>query len=279
MTTSARRSLLAVFAHPDDESFGPGGTLARCADDGVDVHLICATRGEVGESDLEDLGDCEDLACRREQELRCAAEILGAKSVDVLDYRDSGMAGTPANRHPDALLQADVREVAARIAERARELTPQVVLTFGPFGGYGHPDHIAVHNATVAAWQLLGRRGQPPKLFFTTFSPVLLRWTVRLMPLWGGDPRAAGKNRDVDLAEILRRQLPVTTRIDIAQQYERKQRAAACHSTQLSGPSSFMGRMPEWLIQRLQSAEYFHRAHPTFGKQARIQSDLFEGIE
>jgi LmbE family N-acetylglucosaminyl deacetylase len=272
------QTLLAVFAHPDDESFGPGGTLARYGAEGVAVHLICATRGEVGESDVDELGDCEDLACRREEELRCAADVLGLKAVHLLDYQDSGMAGSPANRHPRALVQADRDALAEQVADLMRRLRPQVVLTFDPFGGYGHPDHIAMHRAAVAAFERLPEGERPQKLYFTTFPRTTLRWAVRLMPLFGANPEAVGKNKDINLRAVLDHELPVTTRVDIGDYYEVKQQAGACHSSQLSGPGSFWGRLPRWLVRRMQSTETFHRAAPPFRRGERVERDLFARV-
>jgi LmbE family N-acetylglucosaminyl deacetylase len=271
------RTLLAIFAHPDDESFGPGGTLAKYAAEGVAVHLLCATLGEAGNSDTSDLNECEDLACRREQELRCAASILGLAEVHILGYRDSGMSGSPANQHPRALVRAEPDVLAGQVAELMRRLRPQVVLTFGPFGGYGHPDHVAMHRATVAAFEWLREDERPQKLYFTTLSQTSLRWVMRLMPLFGMDPEAVGKNRDVNLRAALAHELPVTARIDISAYYEVKQRAAACHSSQLSGPGSFWGRLPRWLERCWQSTETFHRAVPPFRRGERRERDLFAG--
>jgi LmbE family N-acetylglucosaminyl deacetylase len=255
------RILLAVFAHPDDETFGPGGTLARYAAQGVAVHLICATRGEAGESDLADLGDCEDLACRREKELRCAAEILGLAEIHLLGYRDSGMAGSAANRHPQALVQADPGVLAGQVADLMRSLRPQVVLTFDAYGGYGHPDHIAMHNAAVAAFERLPEGERPQKLYFTVFP----RTTV-------------GKNRDINLRAALEHELPITTRVDVSATYDVKQRAAACHSSQSSGPGSFWGRLPRWLVRRWQATETFYRARPAFQPGERMERDLFAEV-
>jgi LmbE family N-acetylglucosaminyl deacetylase len=271
------QTLLAIFAHPDDETFGPGGTLARYAAAGVAVHLLCATRGEAGESDASDLGECEDLACRREQELRCAAGILGLAEVHLLAYRDSGMSGSPANWHPRALAQAVPNVLAEQVADLLCRLRPQVVLTFDPFGGYGHPDHIAMHRATVAACARMPERVRPQKLYFTTFPSAAFRWIVRLMPLFGVNPEAVGKNRDINLRAALEHALPVTTRISISTTYEVKQRAAACHSSQQSGPGSFWGRLPRWPVRRWQSTETFHRAMPPFQRGERIERDLFAG--
>ena len=273
------RTLLAVFAHPDDEAFGPGGTLAKYAAEGVAVHLICATRGEVGESDLADLDGGEDLASRREQELRCAASVLGLAEVHLLDYRDSGMAGSPTNQHPQSLAQAAPDVVAGEVAGLVRHLRPEVVLTFDPYGGYGHPDHIAVHRATVAAFKRMSSQdGHPQKLYFTAFPRSLLRWAVRLMPLFGMDPTAVGKNRDINLRAALEYELPITTRVDISAAYDVKQQASECHASQLSGPGSIFGRMPRWLVRRLQSSETFHRSVPPHRQDEHVERDLFAGV-
>src|SRR5512135_2396443 len=146
-------TLLAVLAHPDDETFGMGGTLALYARKGYAVHLVCATRGEVGTVDPEFLSGGRSVAELREGELRCAAEHLGLASVHFLGYRDSGMPGSPDNRHPDAQVAHPVDEVAGKIVKSMRELKPDVVLTFDPIGGYRHPDHIHVHQATNLAFE------------------------------------------------------------------------------------------------------------------------------
>jgi LmbE family N-acetylglucosaminyl deacetylase len=268
------RTLLAVFAHPDDETFGPGGTLARYAAEGTNVHLICATRGDAGTNDLENLDGHEDLASRRERELACAADVLGLAGVHMFKYRDSGMAGSPTNRHPRALAQADPDVLTGQVADVMRTLRPQVVLTFDPFGGYGHPDHIAMHRATIAALERL----PATKLYFTTFPYKTLRWAVWLMPLFGVDPEAVGKNRDINLRAVLDHEIPVTTRIDVSVTYDAKQRASACHSSQLSGPASLWGRLPRWLARRLLSTETFCRATPPFREGERVERDLFAGI-
>jgi LmbE family N-acetylglucosaminyl deacetylase len=272
------QTLLAIFAHPDDETFGPGGTLAKYTAEGVAVRLICATRGEVGESDLDDLGDCEDLACRREQELRCAADVLGLTGVHFLGYQDSGMAGSPANHHPRALTQADPDTLAEQVADLMRRLRPQVVLTFDPFGGYGHPDHIATHRATVAAFERLPEDERPQKLYFTAIKQTMLRWTVWLMPLFGLDPKAVGKNKDIDLRAALDHALSITTKIDVGPYYEAKQQAAVCHQSQLSGPGSFWERLPRWLVRHFQSMETFHRAAPPFRRGERVEKCLFAEV-
>src|SRR5574340_632415 len=174
----AQRRLLAIFAHPDDETFGTGGTLAYYARHGVEVYLICATRGEVGEAP-PDLKGFQSVGEMREDELRCAAGILGLKAIYFLGYRDSGMPGSPDNAHPRALAAQPTDAVARELARYVRELRPQVVKTLDAIGGYRHPDHIAIHRATVEACRISGDPGlviddlapfAPQKLYYSTFS-------------------------------------------------------------------------------------------------------------
>ena len=151
------KTILSVLAHPDDESFGMGGTLALYATRGAAVHLVCATRGEVGEVGPEYLRDYASIGELREAELRCASGHLGLAGVYFMDYRDSGMPGSPDNQHPQALAAQPLEQVAACVAQYIRKIRPQVVLTFDPIGGYYHPDHVAIHKATVqglrAGWR------------------------------------------------------------------------------------------------------------------------------
>ncbi|MBE9479005.1 MAG: PIG-L family deacetylase, partial [Chloroflexi bacterium] len=126
------KRLLAVLAHPDDESFGPGGTLALYAQEGVEVHLICATRGDVGAIPPEMQLNAEETARMRLDELRCAAAQLGLTEVHILGYRDSGMPGSSDNNHPEALAAAPVAEVAVKVADLMRQIHPQVVITHDP---------------------------------------------------------------------------------------------------------------------------------------------------
>ena len=144
-------TLLAVLAHPDDEEFGSAGALILCADRGVRVQLLMATRGDAGEISDPALATRDNLAEVREHELREACRLLGIAEPLFLDYQD----GRVAEEDSDVL----VRRIVATI----RQFRPRVVLTFDANGGYGHADHIAVHHATVAAF---ARSSDP------TFAPV-----------------------------------------------------------------------------------------------------------
>src|SRR5687767_1476631 len=123
-------ALMAVYAHPDDEVFGVGGAMGYYADRGVKTILVCATRGEVGEISDPALATPETLAEVREQELRCAASTLGVSELIFLDYRDSGMDGTPPNQDPRAFIQANPEEAIEKLVRLIRREQPQVVLTF-----------------------------------------------------------------------------------------------------------------------------------------------------
>jgi LmbE family N-acetylglucosaminyl deacetylase len=280
-----KQTLLAVLAHPDDESFGMGGTLARYAQDGVEVHLVCATRGEVGEISPEYMEGFDTIAERRVSELRCAAGILGLEGVHFLDYRDSGMPGTPDNEHPDALAAAPEEKVAAEVAHYIRMLRPQVILTFDPIGGYKHPDHIAIHDATVKAFHLAGETDfednyppyQPKKLYYHVFPKTLWRWGMRLMPLFGADPRRFGRNGDIDLVSLVEEgDFPIHAKIDFRTVEDRKNEAAACHASQLGGGPPRRGPL-NWLWNLSGKREHFMRAYPP-PEPGTKEKDLFAGI-
>jgi LmbE family N-acetylglucosaminyl deacetylase len=277
--------MLAVLAHPDDESFGMGGTLALYAGRGVQVHLVCATRGEAGSMDEDCLDGFASVAERRVSELRCAAGILGLASVSFLDYRDSGMPGSPDNSHPQALAAAPLEEVARRVAHYIRLLRPQVVLTFDPIGGYKHPDHIAVHRATVEAFYLASDPAfsdecqpfEPQKLYFNVFPKGMLRLAVRLLPLFGRDPRKFGRNNDIDLAALAKEgDFPVHARIDYRSVEDKRDAAAACHESQLGSGPPRRG-LYAWLARFVGRKEHFMRALPPPPPGLR-EEDLFEGV-
>jgi len=149
------RSLLAVVAHPDDEAYGPGGTLAYYADRGVDVYLACATRGEAGRRrGSPPFVSQGELGGVRARELHCSARILGVKSVFLLDLPDGGVAGF------------DPTEAALRLARVIRQTAPQVLIAFGPGGSLSpHPDHVAVSQLADAALRTLAPSERPRRIF------------------------------------------------------------------------------------------------------------------
>ncbi len=281
---NTERTLLCVLAHPDDESFGPGGLLAEYALRGVRVVCACATRGEVGAADPEHLEGHATPGDMRWAELTAAARELGLAEIIHLGYRDSGMAGSPDNQHPQALAAAPLEAVTARVVKVLRTVKAQVVITFDPLGGYRHPDHIAIHRATVAAFHAAGDAAQfpeagpaytPQKLYFTIFPKGFLKLAVRLLPLLGQNPRQFGRNRDIDLTQLLE-EFPIHARVPIsAAALARKAVASAQHKSQLAGGPP---RGPvRWLLRRFEQTETLMRAYPP-AADGISETDLFEGV-
>jgi len=280
-----KKVLLSVLAHPDDESFGMGGTLAKYAAEGAEVYLICATRGEAGEVDSELLEGFSSIAELREKELLCAVNQLGIKEHYLLPYRDSGMKGSRDNQNPEALINAPLDQVAGEIAAYIREIKPQVVLTFDPIGGYRHPDHIFIHQAAVKAFSLAGDPDfkssspayQPARLYFHTIPKYFLRFNVRLLKLLGKDPTKYGKNKDIDLTQ-LSVDFPIHARIDYRDVSEKKSAAAQCHASQGGGglTRGYM-RWLAWLLGA-RSDDAFMQAEPE-PDDGRVIEDLFSGLD
>ena len=276
------KTILAVLAHPDDESFGLGGTLALYARKGYDTYYICATRGEVGTVDPEHLEGFSSIAELREAELRCAAQHLGLKGVFFLGYRDSGMPGMESNEHPDAQINHSIDEVAGRVVKYIRELKPDVVLTFDPIGGYRHPDHIHIHQATVLAFEKAdyasfhpesGSPFKPRALYFHVFQRGFLRLMTRLMPILGMNPRKFGRNNDVDLVALTEYNFPTHVKIDIRTVAEIKREAGECHASQggIQMRRGLMGFVSRFFGEN----EDYMRAYPPVNGNGKVANDLF----
>lgn len=289
---SESRTLLGVFAHPDDESFGPGGTLARYASEGVQVHVIIATDGDAGSVTESHRNQTErTLAQVRSEELARAAVQLGVTSIWNLPYRDSGMRGSPDNDHPRALVQQPLPQLVAELTGYFRRLKPQVAVTHDPYGGYGHPDHIRCCEAVTAAFYAAAQtdaanadrsngRGLPPhttqKLYYSCFDKRMLRWVVKFMQLTGRNPRQVGRNQDVDLVEIASWETPIHARIDVGAYLDRKERASRAHASQYSGGPSTLRALPRPVRRRLSRYENYTRAFPA--PNAYQEPDLFHNV-
>lgn len=279
------KKILAVLAHPDDETFGMGGTLALYARRGVQVDLVCATRGEVGEVDEKYLAEIKSTACLRTQELKQAAAVLGLHEVIYLNYRDSGIPGSPDNAHPNALAGQEIGDVAGRIAYIIRKVRPEVVITFDPIGGYRHPDHIAIHQATVLAFKMASGEEaindpddlapfQAQYLYFHTINRTFIKMAVFFLKLFGKDPHHFGRNKDIDIAELAAVDFPTHVRIDYLEVKAIREQAVACHASQ-GGES--MGKGIQGLISRLanSSKDSFMQAYPPLEGKKGVRKDLF----
>lgn len=279
------KKILAVLAHPDDESFGLGGTLALYKQRGYETYYVCATRGEAGSADPEFLKGFKDTAEMRTDELMRAAKELGLNEVHFLGYRDSGMPGMEANQHPDAQINHPVEEVAGKVVKHIRTIRPDVVITFDPIGGYKHPDHIHIHKATVLAFANAddetfypehGEGFKPQALYFQVFPRGFLRAMTRLMPLFGKDPTKWGRNGDINLKELAEVDFPIHARLDIRSVAEVKRQAGAQHASQggIQMRRGLMGFVTKVFGER----EDFMQAYPPVEGGFKRKQDLFEGI-
>jgi LmbE family N-acetylglucosaminyl deacetylase len=225
----------------------------------------------------------ESIADLRESELRCAAETLGIAHVHMLDYRDSGMPGSIDNVNPRALAAAALDQVAGEIVSFIRELQPEVVITFDPIGGYHHPDHIAIHNATVKAFYAASdgaqyKDGLEPfqsqKLYFHTFPKGFMKMALFFLRLFGKDPTKFGKNGDINLVPIAEARFPINARVDYRSVLEKRDKASACHASQ--GGAKMTGGAMSLMRKIFGISDQFMRAYPAPSKH--VEKDLFEGI-
>ena len=274
------KRLLIAYAHPDDELFGLGSVIAKYVAEGVHVTLICATNGDVGTVPEEHLNGHDSVASLRLAELECAASVLGIHEVVKFGYRDSGMMGSPDNDHPQSLWHAPLDEVAGRIADVMRRVRPQVVITFDAYGGYGHPDHIKMHRATLAAWALVEADAERPhKLYYSTFPKTWIRVGVFMVRLLGKDPRKLGRNNDLDLQAMVDATTPTHARVDVSNFFEAGTRAAACHASQ-ANPREVGGRngATQALVKWFSRNALFTRAMPAPRQGDAVERDLFAGV-
>lgn len=276
------KKILAVLAHPDDETFGLGGTLALYHQKGVETYYVCATRGEVGAADEEFMQGFKDTAEMRADELMRAAKILGLKEVFFLGYRDSGMPGSEDNKHPNAQVAHSIDEVAGRVVKYIRELKPDIVITFDPIGGYKHPDHIHIQRATTLAFEKAddasfhpeaGAPFKPRALYYHVFPRGFLKWMVRLMPLIGKDPRKWGRNKDIDLTDLIA-DFPTHVKVDIRSVADVKRRASEQHASQ--GGGQMRRGLTGFIFKLIGEYDDYMQAYPPVNGKFRVKRDLFD---
>jgi LmbE family N-acetylglucosaminyl deacetylase len=262
--------LMCVFAHPDDETLGTGSTLARYAAEGVGIYLVTATRGERGWFGAP--GENPGLAVLgaiRTQELHAAAEVLGLREVAFLNYIDGDLD------------QAAPAEAIAQIVAHVRRVRPQVVVTFGPDGAYGHPDHIAISQFTSAALvcaadaQFADPHDLAPhrvaKLYFMADT---ISYVEALRPFLGDiTMEIDGVQRHMVGWE----EWAVTTRIDGTAHWRTALRAALCHQSQLASLPDLTA-LSDAQHERLWGVISYYRAFSTVNGGRRVEDDLFEGL-
>jgi LmbE family N-acetylglucosaminyl deacetylase len=267
--TEAKR-LLCVFAHPDDETLGAGSTLAKYAATGVELYLVTATRGEHGwqGEPSADPGQ-QALGELRTAELLAAAHVLGIRDVQFLNYLDG------------YLDQADPAEAIGRIVSHIRHIRPQVVMTFGPEGSYGHPDHIAISQFTSAAIVCAADSAYTDPQALPAHRVAKLYYMVdsrsevaALVPIIGDiNFMVDGVQRGIVAWE----EWAVTTKIDGRAHWQTALRAAACHASQLVGYPDFAS-VPNDIQAPLWGLRSYYRAFSLVNGGRRVENDLFEGV-
>ena len=262
--------LMCVLAHPDDESLGNGGILAKYASEGIETYLVTATRGERGWFGEEtDYPGLEALGKRREAELLAAASVLGIRRVDFLNYIDGDLD------------QASPREAIAKIVEHVRRVKPDVVVTFGPDGAYGHPDHIAICQFTTAAVVEAAspdapfHQDLPPhrvsKLYYMVMSEQLLRAYQSVF----GD--VVMHVDGVERRGVVWPEWAITTRIDTREYRQMVWKAVYCHESQLAAYRQ-LEHLSQDYQKELWDTQNYYRAFSLVNGGRGVEDDLFAGL-
>jgi len=274
----AERRLMMAFAHPDDEPHLAGSTIARYAAEGEDVIVVIITRGEAGEIAPGVDATPENLGEVREAELRASMKVTGA-SLEMLEYRDSGMAGTPENEDPRAFVQAPESQVVAELVDLMQKHRPQVEVTFDENGGYGHPDHIFISKTTTIAFKESGNSSfespggmepwSPLKLYYMGFRRSRIKRFVE---------EYRKMKPDNEISEIDPETLGVpdemfTTQLEVVQYVPVRREAAAQHRSQGSPFDMF----PEAMHEDVFSIDHLILVDPP-PAPGLSETDLFEGI-
>ncbi len=273
------KRLLGAFAHPDDEGV-VSGALLQYSTSGVETGLVCATRGEVGEIADPALATPENLGQVREGEMRAAAEVLGVHNLWFLDYRDSGMAGTPENADPRAFAQASAAEVVGKLVKIIREFRPQVIVTFDESGAYGHPDHIAIYRYTTSAFHAAADAVQYPdlgpahsvsKLYYSSFP----RSALRAIGEWMSTQNYEGSFSGLDPEKLGMPDEQINVWLNVEPWREQKDRSRSMHRTQLD-PNNLMAKIPEEIQRNWRNHECYQLAASRVGPD---ENDLFARIQ
>jgi N-acetyl-1-D-myo-inositol-2-amino-2-deoxy-alpha-D-glucopyranoside deacetylase len=273
MQAEATGGVLFVHAHPDDESMGTGGTIARLVAEGVRVDLVTCTDGAEGEIHDPTLDPDEarpQLAQIRAEELACSVDALGSGAIHhhMLGYRDSGMIGTDANAHPDSFWQADLDEATRRLTDIVRAARPSVIVSYDENGNYGHPDHI--NAALIARKAYQASRGEAWQVArFHEIAFVRERWFELMSTMkergialpWNlgeevPSADAADQPAESDAIEFGRSDAEVTTRVDVSGYLDAKRRSMDCHKTQRQDLGWLLD-LPDDLADQAIDTEYY----------------------
>jgi LmbE family N-acetylglucosaminyl deacetylase len=270
-------TLMAVHAHPDDESSSTGGVLARAAAAGVRTVVITCTNGEFGDGPGgvkpgEEGHDGAAVAATRLAELEEACRILKVTDLELLGYHDSGMVDWQFKDQADVFCNVPIEESSGRLVELFEKYQPDVVITYDDQGGYDHPDHIRAHQITVAAVE---QSGIPAKLYFTAWRRgTFEQLRAKLLEL--GIEFPAPEIDDDTRARMDAVEGRITTTVDTKAFVEQKRQALAAHASQIE--ESWLSRIPPEVYVHVFGDESFIRARDTTGAPVP-EDDLFAGLE
>jgi len=273
---------MVVHAHPDDESIGTGGILAKYSQQGIRTVIVYGTRGEAGEIlNTEFVFPSPGLSIKeiRALELEKALKILQVESTYFLGYRDSGMEGSSENLHSQAFAQADLKEATGRLVEIIRRIRPHVIVTYNEKGLYGHPDHIMTNRVTLSAFDGAGdaqfecqqklKSWNPSKLYYTAIPigrlQALQKWATDSGEDLGFDPENLGTPDE-----------KITTTVDVREYVSRKLEAIFCHQSQVRS-DSFFRRIPDEWRDEVFGYEHFVCVKGCSSAHNK-ETDLFEGL-
>lgn len=259
------RTILACFAHPDDETFLAGPLLARYAAEGVRVELVCGTPPE---------GAAGTRAAARRSELECAASVIGIAGVRFLGYADYSMRASAADER-GMLAAAPLEELARFIVAVMEEVEPDVVVTDSQYGAYGHPDHVVMHRATAAAFESVLK---PKSKLYALAYPLPLVWLViRSARLFGVNPRKVGPAGAIDLVAAVATALSKSAVIDARDHVAIRRAASRCYATEIADAPLFLRlieRLPLFAHRRIFGKPSLSRLWPP---PDGFERDLFGG--
>jgi LmbE family N-acetylglucosaminyl deacetylase len=279
--------LLACFAHPDDEAFTGSGVLATCTARGVDIRLVCATRGEAGDIRTPEVATRENLADVRAQELRESCRVLGVQEPIVLGYRDSGWGDDPAQHHPQAFVNAPASAVVRQLVKEVRRFRPHIVLTFEPSGISGHKDHIAISTHTTFAYQVAGDPAAFPEQVtdgLKPYSPQRLFYIARLQGYrvaWVMQLRQAGFAEPLPPLELHTLGVPreqIHWTLDVSAHLDTKLASMRCHRTQIPPDWPYL-TAPQDVALAIHGTEYLIQAHPPVPTGSTLEPDFLAGLQ
>jgi LmbE family N-acetylglucosaminyl deacetylase len=270
-------TLMAVHAHPDDESSSTGGVLAKYSDAGIRTVVVTCTNGEFGDTldgvkPGQDGHDEQAVAQIRLAELREACKHLGVTDLELLGYHDSGMPDWDYKDRPDAFCNIPQDEVAARIGALIEQYRPQVLVTYDDKGAYQHPDHVHAARCAQAA---VAATGIPDKLYLTAMRRSGWRRLNEELRARGVDVPDPGEIDEDTLRQIEESEKRITTDVDIRPVLDRKRAALFAHASQIR--ESWFSKIPPELIAEVFGHETFIRASDRTGAPVP-EDDLFAGV-